>query len=52
MEETCARCGKKLSINEYVQFNKQFKILDRLYIMHFCKECYVIDEEIEDALFE
>lgn len=42
MEKTCSRCGEEITITERVRNNRQFKILGRDYMLHFCDDCYCI----------
>lgn len=38
-ELSCARCGRKLHIHEYIQNSKSLKVLSKKVILHFCSKC-------------
>ncbi len=42
MEETCARCGRQLTIHEVVRNAYHFKILKEDSILRFCNYCWCI----------
>jgi len=43
--QNCARCGKRLIIEEFIKYNRQLKILGRYYMIHLCKLCFDLIEE-------
>jgi len=45
MKKTCARCGKVISVIEYIYNNKDYKILGVKWLLHFCDKCYCIIKE-------
>jgi len=39
MYNKCARCGRELEINEYMQNSRGLEILNKTIILHFCNYC-------------
>lgn len=40
----CARCGRELDINEYVQNSRLLTILNEKRVLHFCTYCVQLVE--------
>ena len=36
---SCARCGKKITAHQYIRNTKNFIILSKIEVLHFCNKC-------------